>query len=241
MPVATLQEVRSTIEPLEGNKVKVVVEVEEAEFDKELDAAFRRLAKDVRLPGFRPGKAPRKVLEARIGQGYAREEAFRHSLPDYYSKAVIEHQVDVIAPPEIDITDGMDSGGVTFDAVVEVRPSIEVGPGYEAASKLLDRRPDITAITAANDLIALGCYRVARERGLVVGEDLCIVGYNDIPLLDLLEPPLTSVRVPYREMGAEAARALLEVMADRTKMDRPFSIHLPPTLSVRGSTGARPA
>lgn len=132
MPVATLQEVRSTIEPLEGNKVKVVVEVEEAEFDKELDAAFRRLAKDVRLPGFRPGKAPRKVLEARIGQGYAREEAFRHSLPDYYSKAVIEHQVDVIAPPEIDITDGMDSGGVTFDAVVEVRPSIEVGPGYEA-------------------------------------------------------------------------------------------------------------
>ncbi|MDH4277670.1 MAG: trigger factor [Acidimicrobiia bacterium] len=123
---------RSTIEPLEGNKVKVVVEVEEAEFDKELDAAFRRLAKDVRLPGFRPGKAPRKVLEARIGQGYAREEAFRHSLPDYYSKAVIEHQVDVIAPPEIDITDGMDSGGVTFDAVVEVRPSIEVGPGYEA-------------------------------------------------------------------------------------------------------------
>ncbi|MDH3300209.1 MAG: trigger factor [Acidimicrobiia bacterium] len=121
---------RSTVEPLEGNKVKVVVEVEEAEFDKELDAAFRRLAKDVRLPGFRPGKAPRKVLEARIGQGYAREEAFRHSLPDYYSKAVIEHEVDVIAPPEIDITEGMDSGGVTFDAVVEIRPSIEV-KGYE--------------------------------------------------------------------------------------------------------------
>ncbi len=131
MPVATLHEVRSTVEPLEGNKVKVVVEVEEAEFDKELDAAFRRLAKEVRLPGFRPGKAPRKVLEARIGQGYAREEAFRHSLPDYYSKAVIEHEVDVIAPPEIDITDGMDSGGVTFDAVVEVRPSIEI-EGYKA-------------------------------------------------------------------------------------------------------------
>ncbi len=130
MPVATLLEVKSTVEPLEGNKVKVVVEVEEAEFDKELDAAFRRLAQEVRLPGFRPGKAPRKVLEARIGQGYAREEAFRHSLPDYYSKAVIEHEVDVIAPPEIDITDGMDSGGVTFDAVVEVRPSIDV-EGYE--------------------------------------------------------------------------------------------------------------
>ncbi len=128
--MATLHKVKSTVEPLEGNKVKVVVEVEEAEFDKELDAAFRRLAKEVRLPGFRPGKAPRKVLEARIGQGYAREEAFRHSLPDYYSKAVIEHEVDVIAPPEIDITEGMESGAVTFDAVVEVRPSIDID-GYE--------------------------------------------------------------------------------------------------------------
>ncbi len=130
MAVATLHGVRSTVEPLEGNKVKVVVEVEEAEFEKELDAAFRRLAQEVRLPGFRPGKAPRKVLEARIGQSYARDEAFRHSLPDYYSKAVIEHEVDVIAPPEIDITEGMESGPITFDAVVEVRPTVEV-EGYE--------------------------------------------------------------------------------------------------------------
>jgi trigger factor len=57
--------VKSTVETLEGNKVKVVVELEEAEFEKDLDAAFTRLAKEVRLPGFRPGKAPRKVLEAR--------------------------------------------------------------------------------------------------------------------------------------------------------------------------------
>ena len=118
------------MEALEGNKVKVVVEVEEAEFEKDLDAAFARLAKEVRLPGFRPGRAPRKVLEARIGQGYARDEAFREALPGYYSKAVIEHGVDVIAPPEIDITEGMENGPVTFDAVVEVRPSVTI-TGYE--------------------------------------------------------------------------------------------------------------
>ena len=81
-------------------------------------------------PGFRPGKAPRKVLEARIGQGYAREEAFREALPGYYSAAVREHEVDVIAPPEIDITGGAEDGVVTFDAVVEIRPSIEVS-GYD--------------------------------------------------------------------------------------------------------------
>jgi trigger factor len=122
--------VKSTVETLEGNKVKVVVELEEAEFEKDLDAAFTRLAKEVRLPGFRPGKAPRKVLEARIGQGYARDEAFREALPGYYSEAVKEHDVDVIAPPEIDITSGQEEGQVVFDAVVEVRPSIEVS-GYE--------------------------------------------------------------------------------------------------------------
>jgi trigger factor len=121
--------VKSTVETLEGNKVKVVVEVEEAEFEKDLDAAFKRLAKEVRLPGFRPGKAPRKVLEARIGQSYAREEAFRHALPAYYSAALKEHEVDVIAPPEIDITDGAESGPVVFGAVVEVRPTVTV-EGY---------------------------------------------------------------------------------------------------------------
>ncbi len=127
----TLHRVKSSVETLEGNKVKVVVELEEAEFDKDLDAAFKRLAQEVRLPGFRPGKAPRKVLEARIGQGFAREEAFRQALPNYYTQAVIEHEVDVIAPPEIDITSGADEGPVVFDAVVEVRPSVEVS-GYEA-------------------------------------------------------------------------------------------------------------
>lgn len=122
---------RSTVETLEGNKVKVVVEVEEAEFEHDLDAAFRRLAAQVNLPGFRPGRAPRKVLEARIGQGYARDEAFREALPNYYTKAVIEHDVDVIAPPEIDITAGQEAGPVTFDAVVEVRPSVTVAD-YDA-------------------------------------------------------------------------------------------------------------
>ena len=125
----TLRAVKSSVEALEGNKVKLVVEVDETEFDKDVDLAFRKLAKEVRLPGFRPGKAPRKVLEAHIGTEFARQEAFRDGLPNYYVEAVKEHDVDVIAPPEIDITDGQDAGPVTFDAVVEVRPSVEID-GY---------------------------------------------------------------------------------------------------------------
>jgi len=129
---------RSTVEPLEGNKVKLSIEVEAGEFDKAVDAAFKKIAKEVRLPGFRPGKAPRKVLEARIGTQAGREQALQDALPEYYSAAVIEHDVDVIAAPEIDITGGQESGDIAFDAVVEVRPSIEV-PGYGALQVTLDR------------------------------------------------------------------------------------------------------
>ncbi|MDQ3354156.1 MAG: trigger factor [Actinomycetota bacterium] len=121
---------RTTVEPLEGNRVKLVVEVDEQEFDKALDAAFRRIAREARIPGFRPGKAPRRILEARIGTGVAREEALREALPEYYERALSESSVDAIASPEIDITAGKDAGAVTFDAVVEVRPKVAV-PGYD--------------------------------------------------------------------------------------------------------------
>lgn len=121
---------RSTVEPLEGNKVRLSVEVDESELEPAIDAAFKRIAREVRLPGFRPGKAPRKLLEARLGVGVAREEALRDAVPGYYADAIAMHEVDAIAPPEIEITDGAESGPVTFDAVVEVRPSVTVA-GYQ--------------------------------------------------------------------------------------------------------------
>lgn len=120
---------KSIVEPLEGNKVKLSVEVDEAEFDKAIDAAFRKIAREVRIPGFRPGKAPRRLLEARVGAEVARQEALRDSLPEFYATAVRENDVDVIAAPEIDITAGEEEGPIAFDAVVEVRPRVSV-PGY---------------------------------------------------------------------------------------------------------------
>lgn len=120
---------KTTVEPLEGNLVKLSVELDESEFERDIDAAFRRIAREVRIPGFRPGKAPRRVLEARLGPGVARQEALREAVPNYYARAVSETEVDVIAPPEIDITTGEEEGPVAFDAVVEIRPRVEV-PGY---------------------------------------------------------------------------------------------------------------
>jgi trigger factor len=121
--------VKSTLDPLEGNKVKLSVEVDEAEFDRDIDAAFKKLAREVRLPGFRAGKAPRRILEARIGVAPARQQALQDSIPAYLAKAVREHDVDLIATPEIEITGGEEDGDVQFDATCEVRPEVTV-PGY---------------------------------------------------------------------------------------------------------------
>lgn len=120
---------KSTVEPLEGNKVKVSVQVDEAEFDKAIDAAFRKIAHEVRIDGFRPGKAPRRILEARIGIDYARSQALQDSIPEYLAAAVRENDVDIIAPPSVEITEGQESGPVSFAAEIEVRPVVTV-PGY---------------------------------------------------------------------------------------------------------------
>jgi len=121
---------QSTVESVEGNKVKLHVTVPADEFERAIDAAFRKLAREVRVPGFRPGKAPRRLLEARLGTDIAREQALRDSLPDFYVDAVTEHDVDVIAPPEIEVTAGQDDGDVEFEAVVEVRPQVQL-VGYD--------------------------------------------------------------------------------------------------------------
>ena len=91
--------------------------------------------------------------------------------------------------------------------------------------ELLDAGGDFTAVIAGNDLLALGCYDVFHERGIRCPDDLSVIGFNDMPYLDKLRPPLTSVRVPHYEVGAEAARMLLDGLEDPTRHAR--SILLP--------------
>jgi len=121
---------RATAAPEEGNKVRLTVEIDETEMDGALDDVMKRLSREVRVPGFRPGKVPRKVLETRMGGAAAlRGEALREALPDFYSRAVDETEVDPIDQPDIDITGGEESGPVSFEAVVLVRPTVAI-PGY---------------------------------------------------------------------------------------------------------------
>ncbi|HXQ18840.1 MAG TPA: trigger factor [Acidimicrobiales bacterium] len=128
---------RATTESLEDSKVRLSVEVDESEVDRALDQTVRKMAREARVPGFRPGKVPRRVLEARMGGSLAlRGEALREALPDFYAQAVTDTQLDAIAPPEIDITGGQESGPVSFDAVVQVRPTVHI-PGYAGLRAVL--------------------------------------------------------------------------------------------------------
>jgi LacI family transcriptional regulator len=106
--------------------------------------------------------------------------------------------------------------------------------GARVCAELLDAAADLTAIVAANDLLALGCYDTLEERGLRCPEDISIVGFNDMPFVDRLRPPLTTVRVPQREIGTVAADLMLQRLTDDG--DAASQILLEPTLVVRGST-----
>jgi LacI family transcriptional regulator len=108
--------------------------------------------------------------------------------------------------------------------------------GARALRQLLDAGTHFTAVIAGNDLLALGCYDVFRERGIACPAEISVVGFNDMPYLDKLQPPLTSVRVPHYELGAEAARMLLDGLADPARHAR--SVLLPITLVARSSTAA---
>jgi len=130
VPVHSSTRMRATAAPEEGNKVRLTVEIDETEMDEALDDVMKRLSREVRVPGFRPGKVPRKVLESRMGGAVAlRGEAIREALPEFYSRAVDETEVDPIDQPDIDVTAGEESGPVSFEAVVLVRPTVAI-PGY---------------------------------------------------------------------------------------------------------------
>lgn len=111
-------------------------------------------------------------------------------------------------------------------------------PGATAFRALLDRRPDVTAVVAANDLIAVGCYDVLNERELEIGQDISVVGYNDMMFADKLCPPLTTIRIPHYEIGARAGQLVLDVIHERA-IDA-VQVRLTPALVVRESTGPAP-
>ena len=107
----------------------------------------------------------------------------------------------------------------------------------ECASRLIKADPAITAIVAANDQLALGSIAAIKGMKLRCPRDISVVGYNDMPFMDIVDPPLTTVRVPQNDIGSEAARLLLSMLVEEGSTSVK-QVRLTPELIVRHSTSA---
>ena len=106
--------------------------------------------------------------------------------------------------------------------------------GARVFRKLIDDKKDFTAVCAGNDLLALGCYDVMGEVGISCPDDISVIGFNDIPFLDKLHPPLTTIHIPHYDIGVRATELLLSRLSDPSAV--PVTVQLEPHLVVRGST-----
>ena len=117
---------KSTVEQLSPTRVRINVEVPFEELKPDFDAAYKTLAQQIRLPGFRPGKAPARLLEARVGRGAVLEQVINAALPNKYSEAVTNADIRPLGQPEIEVTKLEDGAEVAFTAEVDVRPDITI-------------------------------------------------------------------------------------------------------------------
>jgi trigger factor len=118
--------VKSTVEKLSPTRVRINVEVPFTELQPDIDTAFQQMAKQIRMPGFRPGKVPVKLLEARVDKQAMFDQVIGDAVPARYSEAVTSSDVRPLGQPEIDITSKEYGQDLTFTAEVDVRPEIEL-------------------------------------------------------------------------------------------------------------------
>jgi trigger factor len=169
---------RATSSTLDNNRIKLVVEVDEAEMNEALDDAAVSLAQQVNVKGFRKGKVPKQVLVANIGgPAVLRAEAIRESLPDFYARAISETLVDPIGQPDVTITAGEEEGLLVFEADVEVRPEVAIA-GYDAL------RVTIPSPVVGDDEIEAQINRFRETDAVLEDVDRPIIG-GDLVNMDI--------------------------------------------------------
>jgi len=117
---------QTTVEETDKHKVRLTVEVEPDRVGKDLDRAYRKIAQQIRIPGFRKGKVPRKVIDAQIGREAVVGEFIEDSVPTYYREAIRDRDLAPITEPDIDLEDLREGEPLVFTAVVEVRPRLQL-------------------------------------------------------------------------------------------------------------------
>jgi trigger factor len=118
--------VKTDVEELSPTRVRLTIEVPFEELKSSLDKAYREVARQVRVPGFRPGRIPPRVIDQRVGRGAVLEQAVNEAVPQLYGKALEEHEVFALGQPELEITKLDDGKELAFTAEVDVRPKFDI-------------------------------------------------------------------------------------------------------------------
>jgi trigger factor len=119
-------DVKTDVEELSPTRVRLTIEVPFSELKPNLDQAYREVARQVRVPGFRPGRTPPRVIDQRVGRGAVLEQAVNDAVPKLYGKALEEHEVFALGQPDLEITKLDDGKELAFTAEVDVRPKFEI-------------------------------------------------------------------------------------------------------------------
>ena len=114
----------STVEETGRHSIKLTVEVPPEEFAKDLDRAYRRLAQQIRVPGFRKGKVPRRIIDAQLGQEAVLEEFVHETVPAYYARAVRDNELAPISEPDVNVERAEEGQPLVFTATLEIRPRL---------------------------------------------------------------------------------------------------------------------
>jgi len=129
--------VKTDVEELSPTRVKLTIEVPFEELKSSLDKAYREVARQIRVPGFRPGKVPPRVIDTRVGRGPVLEQAVNEAVPELYRKAITERDVVPLGQPDLEITKLDDGKELTFTAEVDIVPGFEL-PDLDELSVTVD-------------------------------------------------------------------------------------------------------
>ena len=158
---------KSTVEQLSPTRVKLSVEVPFEELEPDFARAYQSLAQQVRIPGFRPGKAPAKLIEARVGRDSVMAQVVNDALPAKYSAAVEETETKAIGQPDIDVADLEYGEPVNFTAEVDVRPDFDL-PEYTALSV------EVEPVKSDDDAVEEQLKALQQRFGTLVGVDRAV-------------------------------------------------------------------
>ncbi|KQX68826.1 trigger factor [Angustibacter sp. Root456] len=156
---------KSAVENLNPTRVKLTVEVPFDELKPSLDAAYKTIATQVQIPGFRRGKVPARIIDQRVGRGAVLEEAINSALPTFYGQAVEEAKIRPLGQPEVEITEAPDpasDGDLKFSIEVDVRPDVQV-PDFSTLSVTVDD------VAVADDDVDAEITALRQRFGTLVG------------------------------------------------------------------------